>query len=84
MVSHQQGRKAMKTVTTNNPINTESAPIDMKLVRERVKRIKESWNDQTAKQRAEEGKRRRAELERLLFGSPVCLKDAKCDFTLVV
>ena len=72
----------MKTVTMNDPNKIETA-VDMNTIRERVQRIKASWTEKTAKDRAEEGKRRRAELERMLMGTPAALKTEKCDFTLV-
>lgn len=73
----------MKTVTTTNDPNQVETALDMSTIRERVQRIKASWSSKTAQERAEEGKRRRAELERMLLGNQTCLKTAKCDFTLV-
>lgn len=72
----------MKTVTTNDP-NKTNVPLELSTILERVQRIKASWSTQTASQRAAEGKRRRAELERMLLGDQVSLKQSKCDFTLV-
>jgi hypothetical protein len=72
----------MKTVNESN-INETPETLDTKTIRERVQRIRASWSSQTAKERAEEGKRRRAELEQLLLGNPAGLTAAKCDFTLV-
>lgn len=58
--------------------------LDMDTIRQRVKNIKRGWSQETAKQRAEEGKRRRAELEQLLSGQSLAMLRTKCDFTLVV
>lgn len=74
----------MKTVTHNEVAKETETVLDLNTIRERVKLIKAGWNEETAKQRAEEGKRRRAELERLLLGNNVARKSTQCDFSLVV
>ena len=71
----------MKTVKRIDPNKTDpnhESAVDIATIRERVRRIKATWSPQVARDRAEEGKRRRAELERML-------RDAtELDCTLVV
>ena len=74
----------MKTVTQTEVAKEKETALDLNTIRARVKQIKSTWNQETAKQRAEEGKRRRAELEQLLLGTPAARKSTQCDFTLVV
>lgn len=44
----------------------EEIVLDMQTICSRIHQIKKSWNEQTRKMRAEEGVKRRAELESLL------------------
>lgn len=73
----------MKTIRNQASHETETV-LDLKTIRQRVKQIKAGWTEETSRQRAEEGKRRRAELERLLGSPNSARKNSQCDFTLVV
>lgn len=72
----------MKTVTTTDPVHSQSE-LTLSTIRERVNRIKSGWSAETARERAEEGKRRRAELEQMMLGDLLAQSRSKCDFTLV-
>ena len=74
----------MKTANHNETVKETETVLDLNTIRTRVEKIKAGWNSETAKQRAEEGKRRRAELERMLLGNNVACKSRPCDFSLVV
>lgn len=59
----------MKTVKRFEPNKIgphEESAVDIATIRERVRRIKATWSPQVARDRAAEGRRRRAELERML------------------
>ena len=67
---------AMRTLRWEDGSERFDAYVDMSTIRKRVARIKSGWDDETRRQRAAEGRRRRAELARMLLGDSRCCSAA--------
>ncbi|MBX3421892.1 MAG: hypothetical protein KF752_10105 [Pirellulaceae bacterium] len=62
----------MKALNAKFDSNDSSSYVDLKTIRRRVVAIKRGWTDETRQARKLEGLRRRAELEALVSGMPLC------------
>jgi hypothetical protein len=73
--------RIVEASSSNGGSRVDRGFLDMATIRRRVARIKNGWNEETARARATEGARRRRELEELLIGHLCDVGDSEesCD-----